>query len=122
MADAHTRSYTAYSTLAEAGQDDDAAVVMQGDEGGTIYLTCPVRFVRCDERTLHTLLLDLDKLDWNEPSSVGLYFEHAPVGTGIAGGTGGGVVAEGVWLHPSLETPDLRESVEAVIAGQRSHI
>jgi len=38
---------------------------------------------------------------------VGLYFEVAPVGSGIAGGTGGGAVADAVWLHPELETDQL---------------
>jgi hypothetical protein len=122
VADADSRSYTAYPSLHEAAKDVDAAVVMQGDEGGTIYLACPVRLVRCDESVLKSLLLDLDTLEWNSPDSAGVYFEHAPVGSGIAGGMGGGAVTDGVWLHPSLEAKGIRVSVEAVIAGERSRL
>jgi hypothetical protein len=77
-----------------------------------------VRLVRCDEPTLRQLLLDLDKHDWNDPEGVGLYYEVAPVGSGVTGGTGGGVV-DGLWLHPDLETKGLRARVEAVITGER---
>jgi len=34
------------------------------------------------------------------PGSAGVFYEHAPVGTGIAGGTGGGTVVAGIWLTP----------------------
>jgi hypothetical protein len=122
VADAHGRTYDAYQSLENAARDEEAAVVLQGDEGGTIYLTCPVRLIRCDQRALKSLLGDLDKLEWNEPESAGLYFEHAPVGAGVVGGMGGGAVTDGVWLHPRLEAKGIREAVEAVIAGERSHI
>jgi hypothetical protein len=73
--------------------------------------------VRCDEDTLGQLLLDLDEHDWRNPEGVGLYYERARVGSGIVGGTGGGVITNTVWLHPDLETKGLREAAEAVIAG-----
>ena len=47
------------------------------------------------------------------------YFEVAPVGSGVAGGTGGGVVTDDLWLHPDLEKKGLRERVEAVMTGDR---
>jgi len=50
---------------------------------------------------------------------VGLYYEIAPVGSGITGGSGGGVVTDSLWLHPVLETKGLRNRVEAVITGER---
>ena len=52
------------------------------------------------------------------PGSAGVFYEHAPVGTGIAGGTGGGTVVAGIWLHPELEGKNLRTDVEAVLAGR----
>jgi hypothetical protein len=122
VAGAHGQHYEAIESLEQAKATADAAVVMQGDDGGSIYLTCPARLVRCDEPTLLQLLHDLDKHDWNDPEGVGLYYEVAPVGSGVAGGSGGGVVTNSIWLHPELEQKGLREQVEAVIAGDRTRI
>ena len=119
VADAHGGGYKAIESLDEARATPGAAIVMEGDYGGSIYLTCPARLVRCDERALRQLLHDLDEHDWNDPEGVGLYYEVAPVGSGVAGGTGGGVVTDRVWLHPDLEAKGLRERAEAVIAGKR---
>lgn len=55
-------------------------------------------------------------------NGVSLYYEVAPPGSGIAGGTGGGVATDGLWLHPDLEAKGLRERVEAVIAGERAQL
>jgi hypothetical protein len=119
VAEAHGDRYEAIKSLDEAKATADAAVVMEGDYGGSIYLTCPARLVHCDEPALRQLLHDLDKHDWNDPEGVGLYYEVAPVGSGVTGGSGGGVVTDSLWLHPELETEGLRERVEAVITGER---
>jgi hypothetical protein len=122
VADAHGQSYEALRSLDEARGEADAVVVMEGDYGGSIYLTCPVRHVHCDEATLRLLLRDLDEHDWKDPEGTRLYYERAPVGAGIAGGTGGGVVTDGVWLHPDLASLGLGPRVESVIAGERKRI
>jgi hypothetical protein len=122
VADAHGGSYGAFRSLDEAKEAETAAVVMQGDDGGSIYLTCPARLVECDEASLRRLLLDLDAFDSNDPESAGVYFEQVPVGAGVAGGTGGGVVTDGVWLHPKLEALGVREAVEAVLSGRRPRL
>ena len=119
VADAHGGRYEAIKSLDEAKATPDAAVVMEGDYGGSIYLTCPAQLVQCDEPTLRQLLHDLDKHDWDDPEGVGLHYEVVPIGSGVAGGTGGGVVTDAVWLHPNLETKGLRERVVAVIRGGR---
>jgi len=119
VADAHGGGYEAIESLDEAKARADAAIVMEGDYGVSIYLTCPARLVHCDEPTLRQLLHDLDEHDSNDPEGVGLYYEVAPVGSGVAGGTGGGVVTDRIWLRPDLEAKGLRERVEAVITGKR---
>lgn len=119
VADGHGGSYKAIQSLDEARATPDAAIVMEGDYGGSIYLTCPALVVRCDERTLRQLLHDLDEHYWNDPEGVGLYYEVAPVGSGLVGGTDGGLVTDRVWLHPDLEAKGLRERAEAVITGKR---
>jgi len=122
LADAHGRPYDALESLDEAKARADATVVMEGDFGGSIYLTCPARIVQCDETTLRQLLHDLDEREWDDPDGAALYFEIAPVGSGVEGGTGGGAVTLGVWLHPALEAMGLRERVEGVITGRRLRI
>jgi hypothetical protein len=108
--------------LDEARATADAAIVMEGDYGGSIYLTCPAHLVQCDEQALRQLLHDLDSHDYNDAEGVGLYYEVAPVGSGVVGGTGGGVITQNVWLHPDLEAKGLREGVEAVLTGKRSRL
>ena len=122
VAEAHGDRYYALSSLDEAQARADTAVVMEGDYGGSIYLTCPARLIRCDEPTLRQLLLDLDTRDWNDPEGVGLYYEVAAFGSGVAGGSGGGLVTDSVWLHPALERKGLRARVEAVISGERDRL
>ncbi len=122
ISDARGTPYEAFRTLEEARNARDIALVMQGDDGGSIYLTCPVSLVHCNEATLNLLLLELDQRVWKDPDSAALFYERAPVGSAIAGGTGGGSVINGVWLHPELEENNLRRAVEAVLADRRERI
>jgi hypothetical protein len=119
VADAHGDIYEAITSLDEARARADAVIVMEGDYGGSVYLTCPAHLVQCNEQTLRQLLHDLDEHDWKDAEGAGLYYEVAPVGSGVVGGSGGGLVTENVWLHPDLEAKGLREGVEAVITGKR---
>lgn len=121
MADAHGTPYHAFRCLDDARKADEAALVMQGDYGGSIYLACQARLVLCDESTLQQLLFELDTLYWNDPDGAGLYYERVPIGVGIPGGTGGGVVTEGVWIHPDIEAQgeEVRQAVESVLFGRR---
>lgn len=56
VADAISGRYEAFRSLEEARAAQDAAVVMEGDDGGSIYLTCPIGLVNCDEQALRQLL------------------------------------------------------------------
>jgi hypothetical protein len=67
-------------------------------------------------------LHDLDARSWNDRDMARVFYERLPVGSTVPGGTGGGLVTEGVWLHPTLEEQGLRPAVEAVIAGGRDRI
>ena len=46
-------SYHPLANFAEAKNTDAAVVIMEGDWGGQIYLTCPMKLVKCDEKTLN---------------------------------------------------------------------
>ncbi|HLL89198.1 MAG TPA: hypothetical protein VK324_07835 [Tepidisphaeraceae bacterium] len=109
-----------FDTLDAARQAPDAVAVMEGDYGGQIYFTCPVRHIRCTPNALKQLLDDLDESQWCDPGGAGLYYEVGASGSGVAGGMGGGAVIDGVWLHRELE--HLRSQVEEVIAGTRTRV
>jgi hypothetical protein len=117
MASAHGTKYDAVRSLEEA-RAGDMTVVMEGDSGGTIYLTCPARLVACDESALHELLVELDSHKWKDMEGAAVLYERAPVGSGISGGMGGGIVIDGVWLHPTMEALQLRQHVENVVLGE----
>jgi hypothetical protein len=121
--------YVAFQTLDEARQHLHAVVIMTGDYGGQVYLTCPVSKVCCSEGALRELLNALAWLDRRNGEQ--LTYEVTPVGAGVSGGQGGGEVITGVWLHswfdgtnlPSYLTRDqLQREIEEVIAGVRPRI
>jgi len=123
------KTYRAYRSLEAAREDPDTAVVMEGDWGGSVYLTCPVRLVRCDATTLEAVLAVLDKLDWDDPEGARVYYEHLPAGSGVAGGTGGGIVVDGVWVNPHFkshraagEDVSLATALADVVLGRRTTV
>jgi hypothetical protein len=60
MADAAGVEFRHCKTLSEARTISDAVAIMEGDYGGQIYFTCPVRHISCDADTLARLLTDLE--------------------------------------------------------------
>jgi hypothetical protein len=123
-AEAHGGSYVAVRSLAEAQALPDGAVVLEGDWGGQIYVTAPARLVRCDEQALVRLVRDLDAIAWprNEEDGARVFYERVPVGGGVAGGMGGSVVIDGVWVHEEFESLGLADAIREVIAGERERI
>jgi hypothetical protein len=120
MAEAAGEKHVSYANLADAKLDRNGIAVFEGDWGGQIYLIVRASLVRCDEIQLHTLLAELDDLEWAEPDGAGLHFESREIGTHVAGGMGGGAVTPEFWLHPRLvaHEADVRE----VLNGARSSI
>lgn len=120
ISEAHGVPHVRFDTLELARANPDALVIMEGDDGGQIYLTVPVRLVRCSQQALERLLSDVDGCQWRDSSSAGVYFEAGKTGARAAGGMGGGAIIDGVWLHKELE--HLRPQVEAVLDGQSPKI
>jgi hypothetical protein len=112
--------YQAFVSLDEARQHPDAAAIMEGDYGGQIYFTCPVKRIACSEGTLQKLLADLNSLAWNDGERV--YYEVLPFLSGVWGGMGGGAVIDGVWIHEEFELAGLKPEVEAVVYGRQERI
>ncbi len=115
----HDDSFVALSSLDEARDMDHTAVIMQGGDGAQIYLTVPVKYVRCDEAALRELLVSLDALAWKRPANAALSFELAPIGSGVFSDLGGGSIVDGVWLHPRLECAGVRPLAEDILFTRR---
>jgi hypothetical protein len=130
IAESQGGNYVNYPTIVEARRDPNATLVMEADSGGQILLTCPVRHVKASSAVLRQLLVDLENISWgngfdlacSEPCEAEMFLEPAPVGAGVAGGMGGGVVVDGAWLHPDLEQLLLRPQVEEILNGLRQRL
>jgi hypothetical protein len=124
MAEAHGEDFRPLRSLDEAKRCEDGVVILEGDYGGQVYLTCPARLVCCPPETLYQLLLDIDSKCWecNSGDGAGIYFERKPAGSGVWGGMGGGRVHAGLWLHPGVEALGLRPQIEAILAGKQDRL
>jgi hypothetical protein len=116
IAASHSQRYRAFRSLPEAAANG-GVVILQGDDGGQIYLTCPATKIKCSEADLRSLLEYLDSKAWKDASSASVRFEMCP-SLKVAGGMGGGLVTDDVWLHPELRPKGLEESVRSFIYGQ----
>jgi hypothetical protein len=113
---AEGRPHRSLNSFAEAQRHKDAALIMEGDFGGQIYLTCPVAHVKCDESSLRLLFDDIVALSPFE--GTGLYFAVAPPSTAIAGGMGGGIVLGGPWIHAEFVDAGIASGIRDVISGR----
>ena len=120
IADSQGRSYKTFPSLLEAKKSPDSIVVFEGDYGGQIYVVARASVVSCSEQVLVSLLSELDSLKWKDPQGTGLYFEEAEIGQPIPGGMGGGIVTDGIWVHPRLEIHSSK--VKDVLTGNRSSL
>ena len=125
MAETGAVDYHPLSSLAAAQADPQGIVVLEGDDGGQVYLVCPARDIACSEEKLQQLLVDLDEIEWpgnDDPSMRRVYYESRGVGEGVPVGTGGGQVTKGLWLHPRLARQSLVNLIRDVLLGKRDSI
>lgn len=120
VASAAGEEHRFFSSLTEARSDKEAVAILEGDSGGQIYVVAQVHTVQCDESALKQLLLDLDAIEWSAPEDAAIHYEAIPVGAGVPGGMGGGLVTESLWVHPRLAA--YRAAIQAVLSGQRSRV
>jgi len=107
------KKYKPLKSLEEARAAEHGAVVIEGDWGGTIYLSCPVKYVNATQDELSALAEWLERAFWgcnfwtreghtHIQGGHGVYYLDAPPGTGIWGGMGGGAHMDGLWVHPEV--------------------
>jgi hypothetical protein len=96
----------------------DGVLVMEGDYGGQIYLSCPMKLVQCGPKEIESVLRDLDTMAWgcNEGDGADTYYLRRQSGQGIWGGMGGGIVLDGLWVHE--EFTHLKDAIWRVLQGK----
>lgn len=94
--------YQPLQSLEEAKLQPDGVVILQGDDGGQIYVVVIADDVACSQARLEQLLLEIDGRCWKDPSMARVYYERRPVGSGVPGGKGGGLVTTSTWIHKEL--------------------
>ena len=124
VSDAHGLPYHPLRSMAEARSFSDGVVILEGDDGGQVYVVCPASMVKCVEELLSQLLRDLDEIAWsgNDPDMARVFYERCAVGSGVAGGMGGAVVREGIWIHDEFIKLRLGDAIREVIEGKRPRI
>lgn len=124
MAMAEGRSYVAFSSLDDAKADPNGVVILEGDDGGQIYVVVRAAQVSCTPAALDQLLRDLDVISWegNEEDSARVIFEPRAVGSRIAGGMGGAVVTREAWAHPELIQLGLDDEIRTVLRGDAERL
>jgi hypothetical protein len=124
MAEAGVSSYHPLDSLTAAQADPHGIAVLEGDDGGQIYIVCPAHLIKCSEKVLNHLLSDIDVIEWpgNDPTMRRIYFESRLPGQGVPGGMGGAKVGDDIWIHPSLVKSRLADPIKAVLTGKKEKL
>lgn len=123
LRDAGVAPFRPLRTLAEARLGEGGYVILEGDDGGMVYVVAPAKTVVAEESALTQLMLDLDLIAWTggQPDMCRLYFERREAG-GVPGGTGGGMASAKTWIHPEFVAKGLGTEIMAVLSGTESRL
>jgi hypothetical protein len=124
VSDAQDVPYYPLRSLDEAKSFSDGVVILEGDDGGQIYVVCPASLVRCSVETLTELLHGLDSISWpgNDSDSARVFYERLPINAPVFGGMGGAIVCNDVWVHQMFCEMNLDSAIREVLAGERARI
>lgn len=115
VSSSHNEPYVALTSFADAKSKSDAYLVMEGDDGGQIYLVAPMTMVLCDERVLKDVLRYFDDMAWKDISMAAIRYEIYKEGDTVSGGMGGGRAENGLWIHSKFF--NVKEKIERILAG-----
>jgi hypothetical protein len=120
---AHGTEYNPLRDYEAAKESEKGCVIFEGDYGGQIFLTCPMKYINCSHETLTRLLKDIDKICWdcNDGEGCDVFYEDYEVGDGVWGGMGGGIVINGLWIHPDIEEV-IASEIAMIISGKKPFI
>lgn len=124
LADAHLEPFEPLRSREAAQADPHGYVILQGDDGGQIYLVVRASEVHCSAQVLDRLLRDIDEMEWpgNPEDMRKIFYERLGEGSRIAGGMGGAEARAEPWIHQRLESQGLREAILAVLSGQQERL
>ena len=96
--------YKPIENMEEARNISNAIVVLDGDYGGQVYATCPVKHLNptITHEQLEAICKQLSAVEWNQDDDWQVSYQIKEVGHGVWGGMGGGRVEDGLWMHPKL--------------------
>lgn len=119
VSEAHNLNYKPLKNFEEAKEYNDAYMIMEGDDGGQIYLSIPIKFIKCNYETLKKLLKYLDNIAWpeNQDDMAKIFFERLNEGDVIIGGMGGGLATNSLWLHDKFA--NIRNKIEKILIGEK---
>ncbi len=120
VAEAAGESYRSLPSLAEAQAFADSYAVLEGDDGGQIYVVAPLKVIACSAEVLQQLLEDIDRQTWNDASMSYVHFERLELGSVVGGGMGGGRALSEPWIHETLAPH--RAAILSVLSGSRLRI
>lgn len=124
VSDAWNLPYQPLRSFDEAKSFPDGLVILEGDDGGQIYVVSRASLVNCPAETLKDLLRDLDAIAWpgNDPNSARVVYERLAVGETVFGSMGGAVVSDDVWVHDTFCELELDAAIRDVILGKRARL
>lgn len=111
IADAKGYDYRIAENLQEARTKEGYYLVMEGDDGGQIYLSYPASLVQCDENTLEKILIIIDENQWSNFDNTmrRFTFERFDSDRIIPGGMGGGfTLKDDLWVHEEIADAKLQ--------------
>src|SRR3990172_340337 len=102
-----------------AGGGGEPYLIMEGDWGGVVYLTCPSRLIRCSGESLRRVHAELEQLSGDEPKGRGVRVDDHTGGDEIAGRA---KFREGIWLDRCLaDLVGLEDNVKAILLDGADH-
>jgi hypothetical protein len=103
---------------------DDGVISLTNDNGGIVAVVAAASHVRCSPEALVRLHLQINLITWSRDSarSTGIHYQRLPTGGHIAGGTGGGEVIPGTWVHRIYEELGIADEIRDVIEGRAERL
>ena len=96
-------------------------MVMEGDDGGQIYLSCPASLVQCDKYALEKILIIIDENQWSnfDKTMRRITFERFDSDRIIPGGMGGGfTLKDDLWVHE--EIADIKPQLSGILMKKQN--
>jgi hypothetical protein len=113
-------NYNPIENITEAMKFDDSYVVMEEGRYCEYLLICPLKNINCSEKTLHILLIELNR-KWNGydiTNAATIYYQRHQPGDKLRGETGIVTVKQDLWLNKKFRSKKLKKKIIKVLKGE----